>query len=95
MEVIVQDKSIIINKKEKYNIIIVGAGGFGREVYLWTKDSFPKGKYYIKGFLDDDKRALDKFNLDITIIGDIDSYLPNEYEKITKKITKTRGVLDG
>ena len=41
-----------------YNIIIVGAGGFGREVYLWTKDSFPDDKYKIKGFLDDNLRAL-------------------------------------
>jgi len=77
----VQDKPIIINKKEQYNIIIVGAGGFGREVYLWAKDSFPKDKYYIKGFLDDNKLALDGFNLDINIIGDVNNYLPKKYDR--------------
>lgn len=57
-----------------YNIIIVGAGGFGREVYLWTKDSFPDDQYKIKGFLDDNPRILNNYNMDIGIIGDLDGY---------------------
>lgn len=57
-----------------YNIIIVGAGGFGREVYLWAKDSFSKDQYRIKGFLDDNPRILNNYNMDIAIIGDLDGY---------------------
>ena len=57
-----------------YNIIIVGAGGFGREVYLWAKDSFFKDQYRIKGFLDDNPRILNNYNMDIGIIGDLDGY---------------------
>ena len=57
-----------------YNIIIVGAGGFGREVYLWAKDSFPKDQYTIKGFLDDNPRILDNYNININIIGNLDNY---------------------
>ncbi len=57
-----------------YNIIIVGAGGFGREVYLWAKDSFSKDQYRIKGFLDDNPRILNNYNMDIGIIGDLDGY---------------------
>ncbi|GAJ11396.1 unnamed protein product, partial [marine sediment metagenome] len=53
-----------------YNIIIVGAGGFGREVYLWAKDSFSKDQYKIKGFLDDNPKILNNYNMDIGIIGD-------------------------
>ena len=57
-----------------YNIIIVGAGGFGREVYLWAKDSFSKDQYRIKGFLNDNPRILNNYNMDIGIIGDLDGY---------------------
>ncbi len=57
-----------------YDIIIIGAGGFGREVYLWAKDSFPKDQYTIKGFLDDNPRILDNYNIDINIIGNLDNY---------------------
>lgn len=57
-----------------YDITIIGAGGFGREVYLWVKDSFPKDQYTIKGFLDDNPRILNNYNMDIGIIGDLDGY---------------------
>ena len=77
---IVQDK-VNYPEKIKYNIIIVGAGGFGREVYLWAKDSFSKDQYRIKGFLDDNNRALDNFNLDIGIIENIGGYMPEEKDR--------------
>lgn len=57
-----------------YDIIIVGAGGFGREVYLWTKNSFPDDQYKIKGFLDDNPKILNDYNMNIGIIGDLDGY---------------------
>jgi len=57
-----------------YNIIIVGAGGFGREVYLWAKDTFSKDQYTIKGFLDNNPRILDNYDMDVGIIGNLDNY---------------------
>jgi len=57
-----------------YNIVIVGAGAFGREVYLWAKDSFSEDQYRIKGFLDDNPRILNNYNMDIGIIGNLDGY---------------------
>ena len=82
---IVQDKDNYQENKErrnsKYNIIIVGAGGFGREVYLWAKESFSNNQYKIKGFLDDNNKALDGYNLDIGIIGGIDGYIPEEQDR--------------
>ena len=57
-----------------YNIIIVGAGGFGREVNLWAKDSFSKDQYKIKGFLDDNPRILGNYDMNVGIIGDLNSY---------------------
>ena len=41
-------------------IYIVGAGGFGREVYDWAKETFSEKKYTIVGFLDDNLK-LDYF----------------------------------
>ena len=57
-----------------YNIIIVGAGGFGREVYLWAKDSFSQDQYKIKGFLEDNPKILDNYDMDVGIIGNLNSY---------------------
>ena len=68
-------------KSIKYNIIIVGAGGFGREVYLWAKDSFSKDQYRIKGFLDDNPRILNDYIMDIGIIGNINDYVIQEQDK--------------
>ena len=72
------------NKKRKsikYNIIIVGAGGFGREVYLWAKDSFDFTKYQIKGFLSKNKSDLDNFDIKVRIIGDPDYYEIKENDR--------------
>lgn len=64
-----------------YNIVIVGAGGFGREVYILAKDTFPNIKYKIKGFLDDNLRVLDDYSMDIRVISNIDSYVVEEQDR--------------
>ena len=64
-----------------YNIVIVGAGGFGREIYILAKDTFPNIKYKIKGFLDDNLRVLDDYSMDIRVISNIDSYMVEEQDK--------------
>jgi sugar O-acyltransferase (sialic acid O-acetyltransferase NeuD family) len=56
------------------DIVIVGAGGFGREVYHWIKDSFSPTEYRIKGFLSRNHRDLDGFTLEERILGDENSY---------------------
>lgn len=53
------------------NLIIYGAGGFGREVACWVK-SLKELKF--KGFLDDDKNALNGFGLEEFYLGNMDSY---------------------
>jgi len=64
-----------------YDILIVGAGGFGREVYLWAKDSFSEEQYKIKGFLDDNSKALDGYNVEIGVVGSIDKYEIKEKDR--------------
>jgi len=82
---IVRDKKNYQEKKEKksikYNIIVVGAGGFGREVYLWAKDTFNFTKYQIKGFLSNNKSDLNNFDIKVRIIGNPDYYEVKENDR--------------
>lgn len=57
-----------------YNIIIVGAGGFAREVYSWANDAFSKDNYKIKGFLSYNQKDLDGFNVKVGVLGNDDNY---------------------
>lgn len=57
-----------------YDIIIIGAGGFGREVYNWAKESFPSKKFRIKGFLSNNANDLDDFDFNVGILGDENTY---------------------
>ncbi|RAR66717.1 sugar O-acyltransferase (sialic acid O-acetyltransferase NeuD family) [Paraburkholderia unamae] len=60
------------------NLLIVGAGGFGREVLAYVEDDNPLFK--VKGFLDGRPHALDATPRDVPIVGDPLTYqpLPNE-----------------
>lgn len=63
------------------DIIIVGAGGFGREVYYLIKrinEHTPT--WNIKGFIDDNPHALDGVKCDATIIGSISEWQPKADE---------------
>jgi len=57
-----------------YKIIIVGAGGFAREVYSWANDAFSKENYKIKGFLSYNQKDLDGFNVKVGVLGNDDNY---------------------
>lgn len=61
--------------KQLLNIIIIGAGGFGREVFNWARASFDPGKYMIKGFLSISASDLDGFDMEVGILGSEDNYL--------------------
>lgn len=61
------------------NLIIVGAGGFGREVFHWINDwiSFDetrKSDFQIKGFLGMDDNELDDFDFPVGILGHEETY---------------------
>jgi sugar O-acyltransferase (sialic acid O-acetyltransferase NeuD family) len=60
------------------NLVIVGAGGFGREVYHWAKQSFAyETEFTIKGFLDDGKNSIEESGITHPVLGKISEYLPN------------------
>lgn len=63
------------------DIIIVGAGGFGRELLQWIKDiNKAEEKWRIKGFIDDDMHALDGIACDYQVIGTIHEWIPSKNE---------------
>ena len=50
-------------------IIIVGAGGFGREVLQWARHAWPEHTGRIAGFLSEDPHALDGHAATLPILG--------------------------
>jgi len=62
-------------------LVIVGAGGFGREVLQWARDAWPDYASRIAGFLSDDPQRLDGFSTGLAILGPIASYvnIPGDY----------------
>lgn len=57
------------------NLVIVAAGGCGREVLQWAKDiNELEMRWNIKGFIDDNLNALDGVKCDMAIISAIDDY---------------------
>lgn len=57
-------------------ILIVGAGGFGREAHQWFRDASPADARKICGFLSADTRRLDGFSCPLPIIGDPGTFVP-------------------
>lgn len=58
------------------NLLIIGARGFGREVYDLAKNTqaFKDGEYQIKGFLDDKSDALDGYEGYPPILSGVEEY---------------------
>ncbi len=81
------------------DLIIVGAGGLGKEVLQCVKDINRKGqRWNIKGFIDDNPDALANVKCDYQIIGAIKDWQPNNNEvfvcgiatpKVKEKVTQS------
>ena len=63
-------------------ILIVGAGGFGREVLQWARDAWPDQASRISGFLSDDPNRLDGFSTDVGVVGAANDYRPGAGEYV-------------
>lgn len=59
-------------------ILIVGAGGFGREVLQWARDAWPRDAHKIAGFLSADPRRLDGTSCQLPILADPAAFTPDE-----------------
>ena len=57
------------------NLVIVGAGGFGREVLQWVKHcNVKRAEWRVKGFIDDNLKSLDAVECDYKVISSIGDY---------------------
>ncbi|MFO1451555.1 MAG: NeuD/PglB/VioB family sugar acetyltransferase [Opitutaceae bacterium] len=55
-------------------LVIVGAGGFGREVLAWARQD--RQPWRVKGFLDDNPHALVGKPVDVPILGPVQGHRP-------------------
>lgn len=68
------------------SVIIVGAGGFGRELLALLHDFLDPTEYEFKGFLDQNRDALSGFSLAEHVIGDPDIYVPTPSDRFVLAI---------
>lgn len=65
----------------KPRLLIVGAGGFGREVLQWAEDIVAEGAdWTLAGFLDGNQAALDGFDCAQEIVGSPESHVIAEQD---------------
>ena len=58
-------------------LIIVGAGGFGREMLDWARQAEDHGRaWVVAGFLDDNPRALEGHAADVPVLGPVATHEP-------------------
>ena len=62
-----------------FDIVIVGGGGFGREVYLWAQKMANNVNYRLKGFIDDDPCPRGYTGDNLSLLGSIHSG-ENQYQ---------------
>jgi sugar O-acyltransferase (sialic acid O-acetyltransferase NeuD family) len=64
------------------NLYIVGAGGFGREVYAWSRDTLDWISHFqFAGFLDDNPFALEGFKYPKGVVGSVKDFNPKETDR--------------
>jgi sugar O-acyltransferase (sialic acid O-acetyltransferase NeuD family) len=69
------------------NLVIVGAGQSGREVFTWATQAIAAGSSLrIKGFLDDNTSALEAYDYEPGVLGDVHSYLIDENDVFVSAI---------
>jgi sugar O-acyltransferase (sialic acid O-acetyltransferase NeuD family) len=64
-----------------YDLIIVGAGAFARELRHFVPQCFTDGSVKLKGFLSQNRHDLDQFNVSEPILADPEQYTPQANER--------------
>lgn len=72
------------------NLVIAGAGGFGRELNQWVKDINRASNigpvWRVRGFIDDNMDALKGVACDLEVVETIRDYQPRENEEVALAI---------
>ena len=63
---------------QKNRLLIIGAGGFGREVLQWAEDvqNQIEVDWEVAGFLDANSKALEDFEIDLPVLGSPETWQP-------------------
>lgn len=64
------------------NLVIVGAGGFGRELYEMLWDAFSPTQYRFKGFLARDAGELERCGVAERVLADPEQYRPEPDDRL-------------
>ena len=71
-------------------LLIIGAGGFGREVINWARDvPIHARDWEVGGFLDANNKALEAYNCEVSILADPMTYLPQSGDRFACAIGHT------
>ncbi|CAK8723204.1 MAG: sugar O-acyltransferase, sialic acid O-acetyltransferase NeuD family [Candidatus Electronema aureum] len=74
-------EAILLIENVMKKLIIIGAGGFGREVLCWALDcQTVQNDWRVYGFLDENLRALQGFDCPCQLVGYPSSYIPAQDE---------------
>jgi len=73
------------------DLIIVGAGGMGREAFSWLSQEIQENKdHKIVGFIDDNPNALGDLEYPVKVIGNIIDYMPKKSERYVLAILEPK-----
>ena len=77
--------------KNKKDLYIIGAGGFGREIESWLSlIPISEQKWNIIGYLDDDLNALDGYPSDFKVVNKIRDFKFKEHDMVIITISDTK-----
>jgi sugar O-acyltransferase (sialic acid O-acetyltransferase NeuD family) len=82
----------------KLDLIVVGAGGFGREILGWLWDCFSPDDYQVKGFVDDNPTPVVHAGENFPVLGSPNEYVPGEKDRFLLAIGNVparRNVVEG
>lgn len=74
-------------------VLIVGAGGFGREVLEWLRSPTTPRGFEVGGFLDDNPDALHGYERSVGVVGRISDYEPQPDDLLVMGIGQVRAKL--
>jgi sugar O-acyltransferase (sialic acid O-acetyltransferase NeuD family) len=72
-----------------HDLIIIGAGGFAREIRQFIPQCFPAGTVRLKGFLSHNPRDLEQFDIPQPILAAPETYVPEENDRFLLGIGDT------
>ncbi len=64
-----------------YDLVIIGAGAFARELRHFLPSCFPLGALKLKGFLSNNPCDLDQFDISEPILSDPQDYIPEQNDR--------------